>query len=36
VEVPTDRAEAVIAALNQTTLRGRRVRVQVARPAALT
>jgi ATP-dependent RNA helicase DeaD len=35
VEVPTDRVEAIIAALHQTTLRGRRVRVQVARPAAL-
>jgi ATP-dependent RNA helicase DeaD len=32
VEVPTDRVEAVITALGQTTLRGRRVRVQVARP----
>jgi ATP-dependent RNA helicase DeaD len=35
VEVPADRVEAVIAALHQTTLRGRRVRVQVARPAVL-
>jgi ATP-dependent RNA helicase DeaD len=35
VEVPTDRVEAVIAALRQTKLRGRRVRVQVARPGGL-
>jgi ATP-dependent RNA helicase DeaD len=35
VEVPADRVEAIIAALHKTTLRGRRVRVQVARPAAL-
>jgi ATP-dependent RNA helicase DeaD len=35
VEVPSDRVEAVIAALNRTKLRGRRVRVQVARPAGL-
>ena len=33
VEVPAESADAVIAALNRTTLRGRRVRVQVARPA---
>jgi ATP-dependent RNA helicase DeaD len=33
VEVPADRAAAVITALNQTKLRGRRVRVQVAHPA---
>lgn len=35
VEVPTDRVEAVIAALRQTKLRGRRVRVQVAHPGGL-
>ena len=35
VEVPADRMEAVIAALHKTTLRGRRVRVQVTRPAGL-
>jgi ATP-dependent RNA helicase DeaD len=35
VEVPSDRAEAVMAALNRTKLRGRRVRVRVARPAGL-
>jgi ATP-dependent RNA helicase DeaD len=33
VEVPAESAEAVMAALNRTTLRGRRVRVQVACPA---
>jgi ATP-dependent RNA helicase DeaD len=33
VEVPSEKAEAVIAALHQTKLRGRRVHVQVARPA---
>jgi len=33
VEVPADRVEAVIAALHQTQLRGRRMQVQVARPA---
>jgi ATP-dependent RNA helicase DeaD len=32
VEVPTDSAEAVVAALNRTTLRGRKVKVQIARP----
>jgi ATP-dependent RNA helicase DeaD len=33
VEVPADQADAVMAALNHTTLRGRRVRVQMTRPA---
>lgn len=32
VEVPAEHAEAVIAALSQTKLRGRRVKVQAARP----
>lgn len=32
VEVPTEQAEAVIAALGRTKLRGRRVKVQAARP----
>jgi ATP-dependent RNA helicase DeaD len=34
VEVPSDRANDVIAALERTKLRGKRVRVQVARPDA--
>ena len=34
VEVPSGSAEAVVQALNRTTLRGRKVKVQVARPGS--